>query len=348
MKKTTGIKLLSCMTGAAALMTGCAAGPADQATAPVAEEASVALSSGALLETREEETYTKVANVTGDFRFDQDVLTPADEIFNLFGTAATSACAKPGFAFDEADTEYYVNVGGNLQRSYSLSLDEIRSMDSTEQVMTCSCAMGGAVANAGIKGVAVSDILSLADLDEGVNTITFRDPDGYGLPLPLSYVLEKDALLVYEIGGKALPDSQGAPLQVWMPDTVAKYFTRRVTDIELTAEAVEPEVQGPNADQRAKVSILNRFDEPFSCGDQITLEGYADDCGQSIAAVEFSLDGGETWTVYDTEDTTAERWVYWTFSVTPDVPGNYKLTVRARTADGTTSPLGASIFFTVA
>ena len=49
--------------------------------------------------------YDKVANVSGDFTFCQDVVTPADEVFNLFGTATTALCAKPGYAFDAVTHE---------------------------------------------------------------------------------------------------------------------------------------------------------------------------------------------------------------------------------------------------
>lgn len=204
------------------------------------------------------------------------------------------------------------------------------------------------MANAQVTGVRVADILELAGVEEGANTITFRGDEGYGLPLPLDYVLEKDALLVWQIGGQDLPDSQGAPLQVWMPDTVAKYFTRRVMEIELTAEEEVPAVDAAADAYRAKVNIVNRMpEESFAVGDQIIFEGYADDCGAAIAAVEFSLDGGETWTPCETKDATSERWVYWSFGYTTQAPGLYKMDVRARTAEGLVSPLASSVVFTV-
>ena len=36
-------------------------------------------------------------------------------------------------------------------------------------------------------------------------------------------------------------------------------------------------------------------------GQTITLEGYADDFGSHIVAIEFSLDGGTTWERHSTE-----------------------------------------------
>ena len=102
MRKTKGMKLLSGVTGAAALLSSCVV--AAEAEQPVQ------------LNERAGETYEKVANVKGTFSFVQDFMTPPDEVFNLFGTAATFACAKPGFAFDKVNHEdYYVNVGGNIK-----------------------------------------------------------------------------------------------------------------------------------------------------------------------------------------------------------------------------------------
>ena len=43
----------------------------------------------------EESDYTKIANKEGAFFFNQDGVTPNDELFNVFGTAITSMCSKP-------------------------------------------------------------------------------------------------------------------------------------------------------------------------------------------------------------------------------------------------------------
>ena len=331
MKKDKKIKALSSVMGAAAVVSSMV--PAAVAEVSVQERAA--------------ETYDEVANVNGTFSFRQDVLTPADDVFNLFGTAATAACAKPGFAFDKVEREeYFVNVGGKVKKNYTVSLKDLKNMQPEDLDMRCTCGMSSAIAMANVKGVKVADMLAMAEVDEDANTITFKDDAGYGLPMPLSYVLDKDAMLVYQIGDKELPDN--APVQVWMPDTIAKYFTRRVTDIELTASAELPVVEGMAAEQRAKVSVLNTFDEAFNVGDQISFQGYADDCGTAVTAVEFSLDGGKTWTAYDTASSNTEDWIYWNFDYVAQNAGTYKLDVRARTEDGTISPLASSVVFTVA
>ncbi len=343
MKQSFGIKVLGCTVGAG-MVIGTLGSVVPAAPALAFGEAGPA--SPVAVWQRAAVDYDKVPNVQGSFSFTQDQLTPSDEMFNLFGTAATAICAKPGYAFDEVSREeYFVNVGGNVEQVYSIGLDEIERMDKQMKQMRCTCGMSANIAMASVTGVKVSDIVEMAGVGAGVNTITFKDKDGYGLPMPLSYVMEKDAMLVYQIGGKPLPGNER--LQVWIPDTVAKYFTRAVTDIELSVSEEVPEVEGPDMDQRAKVSILSTVGESFKVGDLIAFEGYADDCGTQVVAVEFSLDGGETWTSYDTTSSNTEDWVYWHFDYVAEQPGTFKLDVRAVTEDGTVSPLASSVVFEV-
>lgn len=324
-------KLIAGVAGASTLLTA------------VAAQAETAVPA---LQAREEETYAKIANVTGEFHFHQDELTPSDEVFSLFGTAATAACAKPGFAFDGITEEtYYVNVKGAVKKAFTLNLEQIKAREAEEKIMKCSCTSGMALATAQVTGTKVSDILQMVGIEEGANTVTFRSADGYGKALPLQYVMDKEALLVYKIGDTDLTAENGGQLQVWMPDTVAKYFTRQVTEIEVTKEDKVPDVIQP--ENTYQVSVLNRFRDAFNVGDMIGFEGYADDFNTSIAAIEFSMDGGETWTTCETPNTTSRLWVYWHFDYLAETAGDYKLDVRAVAADGTVSPLASSVVFSV-
>ena len=333
MKKSRAI---SALMGASILM----AAPAQQVA--VAEEAAA--------ETAQAESFDKIANVQGAFSYNQNVMTPPDEVFSLFGTAATGICATPSFALGNAETQdIYINIRGTMKKAATVSLDVLKEQGGTSTVMACSCGMSGAVANTKVTGVLLEDVIGLQDIIKDVNTVTVRDKDGYGLSLPLSYVLEKQAMLVWSVGDTELTSQTGGPVQLWVPDTVAKYFTRQVAEIELSAEEEVPTVEAGQDEFRTKVSLVNRMaeDQVFAVGDQITFEGYADDIGQAIAAVEFSMDGGETWTSCETNDVTSKMWVYWYFGYTAEQPGSFKLDVRARTADGRVSPLASSVVFTV-
>lgn len=59
------------------------------------------------------------------------------------------------------------------------------------------------------------------------------------------------------------------------------------------------------------------------------------------------MDGGETWTVCETAEANAQKWICWTFEWKAEAAGEYKMEIRARNANGETTPLAASVEFTV-
>lgn len=326
----TKMKALSAAVGAATALSSTVAAEAVQTPVIEVSENTAA--------------YTPVANVTGAFSFHQDTITPTDDIFSLFGTVATGMCAKPNFAFeDDEEASYFINVSGSLQKQRTFTKAELESMTAAQRRMVCSCSTGEALAQATVTGVPVSSILELVHLDDDANVITFRSSDGYAAKLPLSYVLDKEALLVYKINGEDVPTQT----QIWMSGTVASYFTRQVASIEVSSEAEVPEVKKADADRRVKLTLANTADSVIEKGEVITFTGYADDYGTPITAIEFSMDDGKTWTVCETPDANAENWICWTFDWKAENAGDYKMTIRARNSEGETSPLAASVAFTV-
>ncbi len=353
MKRT--IKALTGAVGAAALagtyglMAGLSQPGAPIGTAGDSPAAGLAGTDSATT-VEESAAYTTVARVEGEFGFDQNVITPSDEVFSIFGTIVTALCGtSTSMTTDgKVTTDYWVNIGGDLTKAYAVNLGEMAEKNSASKIMTCSCGTSSAIATAEVTGVPLSDVVEMSGLAPDVNTVTLTGADGHATAIPLSYALENEALLVYQVNGQPLPATEGAAVQLWMPGTTAKYFTRKVANIEFTTEEVLPELEQASAEYRTKVDIMNYAgDAMFLAGEPITFEGYADDYGTPVAAVEFSLDGGEHWTTYDVEDATASKWVYWYFTYTPEAAGTYELTARAVTADGTVSPLAASTVFTV-
>lgn len=296
-----------------------------------------------------ESDYVKAANVEGEFTFNQLGTTPNDELFNVFGTAILSMCSKPAPELidqGEGTASFYVNVSGHMTQSFSIDVSSIE--DEQGVLMGCSCMTGSPFGQAYVVGVPLSSVVEMADLEEGVNTVTAYGADGFGRPLPLQYALEKNALLVYQVNGQELRSTEDSSLQLWMPETVANYFTRNIVEIELTREESVPEVQQVDPTYRNKINITNDSDGcTFNAGDQISFEGVADDMGSPIVAVEFSFDGGATWTSCETEDATADKWVNWCFTTSFEDAGDYRMIARAKTADGVVSPLTASLDFTV-
>ena len=79
----------------------------------------------------------------------------------------------------------------------------------------------------------------------------------------------------------------------------------------------------------------------------MTFDGYVDDFVHNVAAMQFSLDDGATWTTYETRVVMADKGVNWHFTYTPPHPGRYLLKARAIDGEGNASALVASYAFEV-
>lgn len=84
-----------------------------------------------------------------------------------------------------------------------------------------------------------------------------------------------------------------------------------------------------------------------SVGKTMRFRGKAYDFDAPIAAVQFSLDGGDTWTTYATPGTNDYQTVSWTFDYVPKSAGFYVLKVRSVNGQGKTSPEADFVEFLV-
>ena len=76
-------------------------------------------------------------------------------------------------------------------------------------------------------------------------------------------------------------------------------------------------------------------------GEPLEFDGYVDDFERNVSAMQFSLDGGATWTTYQTAGAVIDKGVNWHFVYRPERPGRYLLKVRAVDGDGTVSDIVA-------
>lgn len=83
----------------------------------------------------------------------------------------------------------------------------------------------------------------------------------------------------------------------------------------------------------------------YLVGEPIMFRGWADDFSKGIAAVEFTLDGGKTWTRYPTRGAARDRGIRWSFSYTPQAAGTYLLRARTIDSSGAPSPLISNFAF---
>ncbi len=82
-------------------------------------------------------------------------------------------------------------------------------------------------------------------------------------------------------------------------------------------------------------------------GEPIEFDGYVDDFERNVSAMQFSLDGGATWTTYPTSGAVIDKGVNWHFVYRPERSGRYLLKVRAVDGAGAASDIVAEYAFEV-
>ena len=175
-------------------------------------------------------------HVEGTFSFSQGETDANTTIARVLGTVPHYLC---GSAFERqappspGKTDFdirSITVTGAVQNSFTATLEQLASENATSLVLGCAC--GGDPAD------------GKAQVDETANTIAFISSDGYEVALPLSYVLQRYSLIVYEVNGESVDDVMGGANQLWLGATSARYFGRDITNIDLRAEADPPAAPG--------------------------------------------------------------------------------------------------------
>lgn len=190
--------------------------------------------------------------VEGTFSYTQNVITPNSFIKSVFQKATSALCSATEGLETTNPLGWKLSVTGDVQSAFTATVDELASVNSVKQVMTCTCggnpADGAAIITADVKGIPVSYLLDRAEAQAGANTLTFILSDGTELSMPLSYVVGRHGVLSYEINDEDLSASVGGNNQLWMTRTPANYFVRDVVEIRVTKEANPPANPGEGMD----------------------------------------------------------------------------------------------------
>ena len=164
-----------------------------------------------------------------DIRRIQDYFTPADQFFTT-----------QHYGHPELDpATYRLQVSGLVDRSLSLSMEDLRAMPSRELVFGFECSgnrgpVNGLSSNGRWRGVPLRAVLERAGVqdearefvffgaDRGEEEVEFRGQtytveQQYGRSLRRDQALSDEPLLAYELNGEPLSTHQGRPLRLLIP-----------------------------------------------------------------------------------------------------------------------------------
>ncbi|UCE14983.1 MAG: molybdopterin-dependent oxidoreductase [Candidatus Heimdallarchaeota archaeon] len=164
--------------------------------------------------------YFSLGNIVISSKTDEIPITPNDEFFTV------------AVDFFEIDPDTYrLIVTGEVVNPLNLSLDEIKSMPVTSEIVRLTCVgynrqVPDSTSLTGVAnwtGVQLSHVLNLAQINyETARDISLHTPDLHGqyafsTSLNLTEAFWEDVLLAYEMNGVPLPPDHGFPIRLVCP-----------------------------------------------------------------------------------------------------------------------------------
>jgi DMSO/TMAO reductase YedYZ molybdopterin-dependent catalytic subunit len=125
---------------------------------------------------------------------------------------------------------YRLRVTGRVERPLELTYDEIRCLPKVQASPELICP-GFFVDKATWAGVPIVDVLGLAGVQDGAQSVTFVSADGYSTSLALEEAFDRANFLAYEWEAQPLPRLHGFPLRVVIPGAQGNQWTKWVVEM---------------------------------------------------------------------------------------------------------------------
>jgi DMSO/TMAO reductase YedYZ molybdopterin-dependent catalytic subunit len=229
----------------------------------------------------------------------------------------------------------------------------------------------GAMGNAKWTGVRLRDVLDKAGVKVGAVQVRFDGLDEGALPetpdfrksLDIDHARDGEVMIAYLMNGEQLPILNGFPLRLVVPGWYSTYWVKMLNSIEVLEAPDEnfwmktayriPDTPGASVtpgEKGFKTVPINKmvprsFITNLSAGSTIEagkpteIRGFSFGGASGVVSVEFSSDGGATWTPAKLgKDEGQYSFRLWRTDLTLTERGQRTLMVRATNTDGVTQP----------
>lgn len=144
----------------------------------------------------------------------------------------------PGPDFDPET--WRLAVDGLVRNPLTLTFAQFLELPQKEFTRDFYCVEGWGVPDVQWKGVALRDVMELADIDPSATHIVFDSSDDvYTESVTLEEAMRQDTLLVHELDGEPLPPEMGQPLRLVLPGSYGYKDIKWVVRLEAIAAGAE-------------------------------------------------------------------------------------------------------------
>ena len=181
--------------------------------------------------------------------FDRSVLTPNDQFYVRWHWSVIPTEIDVG--------SFRLAVRGHVEKSLSLSLDEILALPHVELIAVNQCSgnsrgyfqprvpgaqwSNGAMGNALWTGVRLKDVLDRAGVKAGAVQVRFNGLDepvvaeapDFMKSLDVDHARDGEVMIAYEMNGQQLALLNGFPLRLVVPGWYSTYWVKMLNDIEV-------------------------------------------------------------------------------------------------------------------
>ncbi len=130
-------------------------------------------------------------------------------------------------------SEWAFEIDGAVQAKVQLSWADFMDLPQVDDVSDFHCVTTWSRMDLAWRGVRVSDVLALAEVDEAATHVMCHAHDGYTTNVPLSELLKDDVLLVHTVDGEPLPVAHGGPCRMITPQLYAWKGAKWINRMEL-------------------------------------------------------------------------------------------------------------------
>lgn len=241
---------------------------------------------------------------------------------------------------------YKLPIHGLVDNPLDLSLSDIQnSYESIEQYVTLACISnqlgGDLTSTTKWTGVSFQKLLADAQLQPDARYLRITSADGFDETVDINLINQDERImLTYLWDDQPLPQRNGFPLRIYIPDRYGMKQPKWITDIEVVAEYQEGYWVRRGWDEVARMNTTSvidtvAVDSVYEADGQmfVPVGGIAHAGARGISKVEVKVDDGE-WIEADLRAPLSETtWVIWRYDW-PFAEGDHTFYVRAYEGDG--------------